>query len=82
MVKLAIIAAPSCATMMLDKCTATGDSTMAAIWEDTVHGHRETAQQCATLTAITMPENSSAPWEKMIMDAGWVTTALQKHAQQ
>ena len=82
MVRLATVAAPSCATMMPDKCTATGDPTMAARWQDTVLGHMETALQCAALTAITMPENSTATWEQMIMDAGWATSALQKNAQQ
>ena len=55
---------------------------MAARWEDTVHGHMETARQCAALIAITTPENSTATWEQMITDAGWVTSALQKNAQQ
>merc|ERR1712037_369634 len=82
MVRLAGLAAPPCATMMPDKCTATGDSTMAARWQDTVLGHMETALQCAALIAITMPENSTATWEQMIMDAGWATFALQKNAQQ
>ena len=55
---------------------------MAARWQDTVHGHMETARQCAALTAITMQENSTATWEWMIMIAGLVTSALQKNAQQ
>jgi len=82
MATLAGVAAPPCATMLPDKCTATEDSTMAARWEDTVHGHMETALQCAALTAIMMPENITATWEQMIMDAGWATSALQKNAQQ
>merc|ERR1712083_717585 len=48
----------------------------------TVHGHMETALQCAALTAITMQENSTVTWEWMIMIAGLVTSALQKNAQQ
>merc|ERR1719189_370121 len=67
---------------MPDKCTAPEGLTMAARWQDTVHGHMETARQCAALTAITMLENSTATWEWMIMIAGWVTSALQKNAQQ
>ena len=82
MVKHAGTAAPSCATMMPDKCTAPEGLTMAARWQDTVHGHMETALQCAALTAITMQENSTVTWEWMIMIAGWVTSALQKNAQQ
>jgi len=82
MATLAGVAAPPCATMLPDKCTATEDSTMAARWEDTAHGHMETALQCAALTAIMMPESITATWEQMIMDAGWVTSALQKNAQQ
>merc|ERR1711997_971946 len=82
MVKHAGTAALSCATMMPDKCTAPEGLTMAARWQDTVHGHMATARQCAALTAITMLENSTATWEWMIMIAGLVTSALQKNAQQ
>merc|ERR1712150_283571 len=69
-------------TMMLDKCTAPEGLTMAARWQDTVHGHMKTARQCAALTAITMLENSTATWEWMIIIAGLVTSALQKNARQ
>ena len=82
MVRLAGAAAPPRATMKPDKCTAPEGLTMAARWQDTVHGHMETALQCAALTAITMQENSTVTWEWMIMIAGLVTSALQKNAQQ
>jgi len=82
MVRIAGAPAPPCATMMPDKSTATEGLGMAAQWEGSVHINMVTALQCAPLTAIMMQENSSATWDMMTMDAGWVTSALQENAQQ
>ena len=79
MVTFAGIAAPLRVTMMPDKCTAMGDSTMAAGWEDTVHGHMKahmvSAQQFARLPAIMMQEKCGVIMVWMRMDARWVTIA-------